>query len=170
MELFIERGFVETTVPQIAERAGLTTRTFFRHFADKREVLFSVEEQMTAPVAQLIADAPASMSAMRLIEYGLLTMAEAIEGQHPYLRQRESIIRSDAGLQERELQKHAVLARTIASGAAARGFPETEARLIADLSMSVLGIAMTQWLDEDEPRPLAQLVREGLDTARSIVT
>lgn len=60
VELFLEQGFAETTVPQITARAGLTTRTFFRHFADKREVLFAVEEEIPGLVARLVAEAPAS--------------------------------------------------------------------------------------------------------------
>jgi len=61
MELFTEQGFAETTVPQITARAGLTTRTFFRHFTDKREVLFAGEEELPVLVARLAAEAPSAL-------------------------------------------------------------------------------------------------------------
>jgi AcrR family transcriptional regulator len=75
VELFIDQGFAETTVPQITARAGLTTRTFFRHFADKRAVLFARDEELPALVARLAADAPASLSPMRVIAHALETVS-----------------------------------------------------------------------------------------------
>lgn len=167
--LFAEQGFAETTVPQITARAGLTTRTFFRHFADKREVLFGTEGQLEEPIARLVADAPASLSPMQLIDHGLSAMAETFEGQRAYFRLRRTVIQSDAGLQERELRKHAVLARAITIGLQQRGFSETAAMLIANLSLSVLGIAIAQWLEQDAGQPLADFIQATQDTLRSLV-
>lgn len=169
LELFAEQGFAETTVPQITARAGLTTRTFFRHFADKREVLFGVEGQINEPIARLVMDAPASLSPMQLVEYGLSAMAETFEGQHQYFVLRRAVIQSDASLRERELWKHAVLARTITTGLSRRGFSEMTATLIANLALSVLGVAMTRWLEHDGKRPLAQFIRDALDAVRALV-
>src|SRR5438128_1901480 len=102
LELFLERGFDQTTVPQITARAGLTTRTFFRHFADKREVLFAGEEVIPALVADLIAQAPAELAPLAVIRRGLATVATTIfEGRRDYLRQRRIVIDSDDGLRER---------------------------------------------------------------------
>ncbi len=85
VELFAEQGFAATTVPQIAARAGLTTRTFFRHFADKREVLFAGDEELPALVARLVADAPAALGPMLVIAHGLETIAATtFEGRLPH--------------------------------------------------------------------------------------
>src|ERR1700753_2882695 len=98
LELFTQQGFAATTVPEIAARAGLTTRTFFRHFADKREVLFGGAE-IPAFAARLIADAPPSLDPATLISGGLRTVAEnRFEGRREQLRETRAIIASDDGL------------------------------------------------------------------------
>src|SRR4051812_39788192 len=105
IELFAEQGFAATTVPEITARAGLTTRTFFRHFADKREVLFA-DEAAPASAAQLMAEAPAAAEPLATILQGLRTVAETqFEGRRDALRQRRAIVASDAGLRERDLHK-----------------------------------------------------------------
>src|ERR1700709_2477702 len=111
LELFLEQGFANTTVPQITARAGLTTRTFFRHFADKREVLFAGEDAVPAMVDRLMAQAPESLGPSALIRQGLdLVAAERFEGRLDYLRLRRGVVESDEGLRERELRKQSVLA------------------------------------------------------------
>src|SRR6516162_6467851 len=67
MVLYAEQGFERTTVAEIAARAGLTERTFFRHFADKREVLFYGMERLRGLLARAVADAPASAAPMELV-------------------------------------------------------------------------------------------------------
>ena len=167
IELFIEQGFAETTVPQITARAGLTTRTFFRHFADKREVLFTVEEEFPALVSGLMADAPASLSPMALIVQGLEIIAVTrFEGQREYLRTRRSVIRSDEGLRERELRKLSVLSEAIILGFLNRGVDELTSTLAAQIAVTVFGVAIDRWLDQDEEQPLSDLVHDTLRTLR----
>src|ERR1700742_5176667 len=76
MELFDERGFEDTTVADIAERAGLTKRTFFRYFGDKREVLFSGSAQLQAKFVEAIAAAPAEAAPLDAVAAGLDAMAD----------------------------------------------------------------------------------------------
>ncbi len=169
IELFIEQGFAETTVPQITARAGLTTRTFFRHFADKREVLFTVEEEFPALVSGLMADAPASLSPMALIAQGLEIIAVTrFEGQREYLRTRRLVIRSDEGLRERELRKLSVLSEAIILGFLNRGVDELTSTLAAQIAVTVFGVAIDRWLDQDEEQPLSDLVHDTLRTLRSV--
>src|ERR1700753_1650230 len=105
MELFDERGFEATTVSDIAERAGLTKRTFFRYFGDKREVLFSGAEALEAEFVAAIAAAPADAAPLDAIAAGLDAMADlfATIGERP--RKRQAIINANPDLQERELIK-----------------------------------------------------------------
>jgi len=169
VELFLEQGFAATTVPQIAARAGLTTRTFFRHFADKREVLFAGDEELPALVARLATDAPAALGPLPAIAYALETVAATtFEGRRAYLRARRAVIQADTGLRERELRKLAVLADAIGRGFRARGVDELTALLAAQLAVTVFGVTIDRWLDQDGERPLSALARDTLRALRAV--
>jgi AcrR family transcriptional regulator len=169
LELFLEQGFGQTSVPQITARAGLTTRTFFRHFADKREVLFAGEEEFPALVTRLVTDAPAELSPMALIAYGLRTMAvTAFEGRRENLRTRRAVVGSDDGLQERELRKLAALSEAITEGFRSRGLDELTAVLAARIAVTAFNVAIGRWLDQDGDQPLADIVQDTLDALRSV--
>jgi len=171
LDLFTEQGFAETTVPQITARAGLTTRTFFRHFADKREVLFAVEEELPALVARLAADAPASLGPMMVIAYGLETVAATrFEGQIEYLRTRRAVIQSDEGLRERELRKLATLSEAISQGFRNRGVDELTSTLAAQIAVTAFSVAIGRWLDQDGEQPLSELVHDTLHALQSVTT
>ncbi len=169
VELFTERGFAETTVPQITARAGLTTRTFFRHFADKREVLFAGDEELPALVARLVADAPDALTPMQVIARGLEAVTAArFEGQLAYLRARRAIVRADEGLRERELRKLATLSEAIGQAFRERGLDELTAILAARLAVTVFNVTIDRWLDQAEERPLSELARDTLRALRAV--
>jgi len=169
VELFVEQGFAATTVPQIAARAGLTTRTFFRHFADKREVLFAGDEELPALVARLVADAPAALDPLPVIAYGLEAVtATWSEDQRAYLRTRRAVIRADAGLRERELRKLAILSDALDRGFRERGVDALAATLAARLAVAVFGVTLDRWLDQDGERPPAELARDTLRALRAV--
>jgi AcrR family transcriptional regulator len=158
LELFAEQGFAATTVPEITARAGLTTRTFFRYFADKREVIFGGAE-ITDLATRLIADAPASLDPVTLVFGGLQTVAETrFEGRREELRQRVAIIRSDEGLRERELRKRANLGEAIRAGFVRRGVAAVTAALLAEITMTLLYVALDEWLDRDDDRTLFEII------------
>ena len=170
LELFVEVGFAGATVPQITARAGLTTRTFFRHFPDKREVLFAAEQELPGLVARLMAEAPTSLTPMQLVERGLLTVAATrFEGELAYLRTRRAVIRADESLQERELRKAAVLAEAIRREFVDRGVDQITAVLTAQVAVAVLNASVDRWLDQDGGRPLPELVQETLRAMRSLI-
>ncbi len=169
LELFVEQGFAATTIPQITDRAGLTTRTFFRHFTDKREVLFGAEDDLPAVVDAQMQQAPAGMNPIQMIEIGLRQVAnDRFDGLHEYLRTRRSIIRSDSGLRERELRKSLVLADAASAGFRSRGLDDLTATLSAHISVTAFDIAIDRWLDQDEPPALADIVTETLAALRAI--
>jgi AcrR family transcriptional regulator len=164
MELFAEQGFAATTVPQITARAGLTTRTFFRHFADKREVIFGGDE-IPEFAARLMAQAPASLDPMTLIVTGLRTVAETrFEGQRAEVRQQRDIIRSDEGLRERDLRKRAALSAVIRDSFISRGVDTRTAALLAETSVTLLHVALDEWLDSDDDRTLFEIISAGLQS------
>jgi AcrR family transcriptional regulator len=167
LELFAERGFAETTVPEITARAGLTTRTFFRHFADKREVLFADDAEVPATIAGMMAGAPASVEPMTLILEGLRTLAEnRFEGRKAVLVARRGLVRTDEGLQERELRKRAAMAEAIREGFVARGLPAIRAALLAETCVTVISLSITVWLDGDD-RPLYDIIRANYEALRA---
>ena len=162
LELFAEQGFAATTVPEITARAGLTTRTFFRHFADKREVLFGGPE-VPALAAGMITDAPASLDPVTLIFGGLQTVAETrFAGRREELRERRAIIRSDDGLRERDRRKRGEVSEAIRTGLAGRGVPATTAALLGEITVTLLYVALDEWLDTDDDRTLFEVIFETL--------
>lgn len=169
LELFAEQGFAETTVPQITARAGLTTRTFFRHFADKREVLFAGEDGIPALVAGFLADAPPALAPMEVVTHGLRTvMAPLFEGRLDHLRTRRAVMAADEGLRERELRKLADLSDVIGRELRRRGTDEVTATLTAALAVTVFTVSLTRWLDRGGEQDLAEVVDETLAALRSI--
>lgn len=167
LDLFAQQGFAATTVPEITARAGLTTRTFFRHFADKREVLFGGAE-IPGLATRLIADAPASADPVTLVFGGLQTVAETrFEGRRAELRERRAIIRSDEGLRERDLRKRADLGQAIRAGFARRGVAPATAALLGEITVTVLYVALEEWLGRDDDRTLFELMVETLGSLQA---
>src|SRR6478672_8814183 len=121
LELFTARGYEHTTVAEIAERAGLTERTFFRHFADKREVLFWGQDALIELVTKRIADAPDAASPIDMVRGGLQAVGEMLADRHEHARRRQAVITANPRLQERELIKLASLAAAMAEGLQRRG-------------------------------------------------
>ncbi|WP_213013709.1 TetR/AcrR family transcriptional regulator [Paractinoplanes toevensis] len=167
IELFQEQGFAATTVPQITARAGLTTRTFHRHFADKREVLFA-EADAADMATHLIADAPPDLPPIALITEGLrIVVATRFEGRREELRVRREIVRSDAGLRERNLHKWDAMSGAIRAGFTARGVEPMRAALLADTAVSLLRVSFDEWLDRDDECELYEIVRTALTALRT---
>ncbi|MCX7521384.1 TetR family transcriptional regulator [Microbacterium sp. STN6] len=172
LELFTEQGFAETTVPQITERAGLTTRTFFRYFADKREVLFSGEDDMREQFAEIVRSAPRGLSLMELVEHCLVEAATAIfEPRFAVMRSWRSVVATDDGLRERELRKQQLASESAVEVLRERGLDEPTAEMIARLASLVLQTALSGWVAQaTEQKHLATFVRESLVQLRSIVS
>jgi AcrR family transcriptional regulator len=167
LELFAEQGFAATTVPQITARAGLTTRTFFRHFADKREVIFGGDE-IPELAARLVADAPQWLDPVTMIIEGLKIVAETrFEGRREEIRQLRAIIRSDEGLRERDLRKRAAVCDAVRPAFVRRGLPDAAATLLAEMSMALLYVAIDEWLDQDGDRRLAEIIPGTLTLLRA---
>lgn len=167
LELYSERGFEQTTVAEIAERAGLTERTFFRHFTDKREVLFFGAGALQELLVSTVVDAPASAGPMDAVAAALDAAATAVfRERRPQARQRQRVIAADAGLRERELIKLASLAAALADGLRRRGVDEPAASLTAEAGVVVFKVAFGRWIDGEED--MSDLLRESLDELRTV--
>src|SRR5580700_6480294 len=124
LDLYVERGFEQTTVAEIARRAGLTQRTFFRHFADKREVLFAGAGALQEFMVSAVASAPDSAAPIDAVAAALEAAANLLQERREYSRHRMAVIAANPELQERELIKLASLASAIAAALRGRGVPE----------------------------------------------
>ncbi|MEV5497997.1 helix-turn-helix domain-containing protein [Nonomuraea fuscirosea] len=171
MELFAEQGFAATTVPEITARAGLTTRTFHRHFADKREVLFADDARLPDFVAVLMESFPPSAEPITLIVEGLrLLIEERFEGRKEALRARRDLVRSDDGLRERDLHKRAVMAEALRTGFLSRGIDPTRAALLAETGVTLMYVSVAEWLDREDDRKLHDVLLATLETMRAELT
>ena len=149
-ELFAEQGFAATTVPEITARAGLKTRTFFRHFADKREVFFAGDE-IPELARRLLASAPPEVDPVTLLEEGLRRVAaDRFDGRRREVRLRRDLIEGDPSLRERDARKRDDLVAVIRPGLVARGVDPLEAALLAELTVVVLHVALAAWLDQPD--------------------
>lgn len=156
LDLFVENGYEETTVAQIAERAGLNRATFFRHFAEKREVLFGGEDVL----AELFADAIcAASSAATPTECLRAAFAAADVAMTPQQRakaaQRVLVVAANSELQERGLLKHARIAGSMSAALRERGIDELSARLAAEIGMLAFTIAVERWMESDDAQPFS---------------
>jgi AcrR family transcriptional regulator len=170
LELFAERGFEQTTVADIAERAGLTERTFFRHFADKREVLFGGADALQGLLVGEVASAPDSAEPMEAVAAALQAAGALLQERREFAHTRQAIIVSSAELRERELIKLAALSAAIAGALRGRGVGEPAATLTGEIAMAAFRVAFERWIDADCERELQLLVRESLDELAAVVS
>ncbi|MEV7966462.1 TetR family transcriptional regulator [Sphaerisporangium sp. NPDC088356] len=170
MQLYVERGFEQTTVAEIAKRAGLTARTFFRYFADKREVLFAGSADLQEHLMRALEAAPNSASPMQVVSAVLDAAATALGQHREHSRQRHSVINTNAELRERELIKLASLSAALAEGLRRRGVPEPDASLTAETGIVVLRIAFERWVSEPHGADLSQTMRTTLDRLKTVTT
>ncbi|WP_298795942.1 TetR/AcrR family transcriptional regulator [uncultured Pseudonocardia sp.] len=168
MELFVERGYDQTTVAEIAGRAGLTERTFFRHFADKREVLFLGGEALQELVVKAIAAAPDDAAPIDAIATALDAVGAMFEGRRDGSRLRQNVIAAHPELQERELIKMAKLTAAMADTLRARGVPDPSASLAAEAGTAVFRIAFERWVGGATDGDLRELMRESLTELKSV--
>jgi AcrR family transcriptional regulator len=154
--LFIENGYDETTVAQIADRAGLNRATFFRHFADKREVLFGGEDVLARLFADAIraASPEATLTECLQAAFGAADVAMT-PLQQAKAAQRVVVVAANSELQERGLLKHARIARSITAALRERGADELTARLGAEVGMLAFAIAVERWMKADNGEPFS---------------
>ncbi len=167
LDLYSERGFEHTTVAEIAARAGLTDRTFFRHFADKREVLFGSAGYLQAFLVGKVAEAPESAAPMDAVMAALGAADELFPENRELARQRQRIIAANVEFQERELLKLASLSAALAAELRSRGTPDPAATLIAETGIALFKVAFERWIDETNQQDFAQLIRGALDELRT---
>ena len=170
LALYGERGFEQTTVAEIAARAGLTERTFFRHFADKREVLFAGSSSLQDLLVSTLASTPDSAAPIDAVAAAIEAAGALLQERREYARRRQAVIAANAELQERELIKLASLSAALADTLRRRGVDGSAATLAAEAGIAVFKVAFDRWHDETNERDFPQLIRESLAELRALTS
>jgi len=170
MELFQERGYVRTTVEEIAARAGLTERTFFRYFADKREVLFSGSKELEKGIVDGIESAPEEAGPLGAVAAAFEAAGAELQDRRDlhFVRARYALVTKHAEIQERELIKLASLALAVTKALHARGVSEPAASLAAEAGIAVFKIGFERWVNERKPQGLAAHIRAAVGTLKAL--
>jgi AcrR family transcriptional regulator len=169
MELYGERGFDNTTVEAIATRAGLTERTFFRYFADKREVLFGGAHELQEFLVAHVLEAPASLAPIEVIVRAYMAAGDDIfEARRDFAQARQAVIAASAELQERELVKLATLNAALADALRRRGTADPTASLAAESGGSAFRLGFERWVEDRAGKPMSTFIRESLDALKAV--
>jgi len=169
MELFEEQGFEDTTAVQIAKRARVTTRTFFRYFSDKQEVLFADEDMLRAALVQEFTQAADVTAPLQAVTQSLAGFNWDSLGSREVLRRREAMIASTPCLLERELSKQHQMADEFGSVLLQRGVDPGVAGLAAHVGVQVFRTAYRQWLDDGDGADLASASEAAMSLLATIV-
>jgi AcrR family transcriptional regulator len=163
LDLFVENGYEETTVAQIADRAGLNRATFFRHFADKREVLFGGEDVLSGLFADAIRAASPDATLIECLQ-AALAAAEVVMTPHrrATAARRVLVVAANSELQERGLLKHARIANSITAALRERGADELTARLGAEVGMLAFSVALGHWMEANDDGPFPPFAAAAL--------
>ena len=169
LELFALQGYGATTVDDIAARAGVSPRTFFRHFPDKEEVLFATDDDLLPVMTAAITQDAEPVAADALMGRVLGTLADRLEGDRSGLRQRQLIVDSDVALTGRELAKQAHWQPVIAAALVERGFTPRSADILAALGFALFRHTLHEWLAEDGGPTLRRRVDVALPGVRQVL-
>lgn len=173
VDLFSEQGYDDTTVTQIAERAGVTKSTFFRHFPDKRELLVAGQETLSRLLAEGIADAPAGATPLDAVAAGLERASDEMGPMNRELGPRlKAAVAASAELRERDALKTVGLAASMTDALRARGVPDASARLAAEMGVLAFGLGFDRWTagDRTDDDRLARHTAAALTELRAAAT
>ena len=168
VELFRERGYEAVTVAEIAARAGLTKRTFFNHFTDKREVLFAGAADLEAEVLRQLKDADSTASPFDVAIEALGRAGQTLSEFAPYTSLRRDLINSSAELRERDLMKAASLSAAIAAELETQGASSRVAAFAAQCAVAVFGVAYNHWADAPETNFTALITATAADLQKAV--
>jgi AcrR family transcriptional regulator len=169
LDLYEERGFDQVTAAEIAARAGVTERTFYRHFADKREVLFDGEKTLRDLLVAGVADAPESLAPLAALQWSFRAVAPMLEGNRPFSVPLQRVVAATPALQERAQAKRATLTEALATALRDRGVSESTAALAAQVGMAVFSHVGVVWFHHPD-RNLDKLVCETFENLRGLAT
>ena len=171
LDLYLSQGYEQTTVADIAQSVGLTERTFFRHFADKREVLFDRQDQLQQAFLDGVAAVPDPASPMQMVAGALRTSASLFEDERRvWSRKRQAVVDANPALLERELLKLESLTTALGEALRGRAVGEPAAGLAARSGVAVFHVAFHAWIAPGETRSLSALAQDALAQLGALTT
>jgi AcrR family transcriptional regulator len=168
LDLYRKQGYEATTAAEIAAVAGVTERTFFRHFPDKRDVLFDGQTAFRAALAKAIADVPGTAAPLAVFRQASRAVVPTLEEIRPFAQPRWELVAATPALRERELANFALLQDVSAEALMARGVPERQATLAAQVGVAALGQAIRDWMP-DPAADFDSLLTEAFDDLSELV-
>jgi AcrR family transcriptional regulator len=169
LALYEEQGFEQTTVAEIAARAGLTERTFYRYFADKREVLFAGGPALTEVLIAAVEATPSGTAPIGVVAAAVEALGAALQPRREIARRRHGVIAAHPELQERELMKVASFGDALTAGLCARGVAAPSAKVLGETGMAVFKAAFERWTTQTKERDLVQVIRASFDELAAAV-
>ncbi|QIG45485.1 TetR family transcriptional regulator [Nocardioides anomalus] len=169
LDLYVDQGYEQTTVAEIAERAGVTARTFFRHYADKREVLFAGSDVLVARMVEATVTAPADATPLDALGRALDVAAEMFGDGHDHSSRRQRVLHDNPELLERELAKMAMLASALAGALEQRGVAPAAAEMVAEAAITVFRVGFDRWATGPGTLSLQETLHEALAQLRTVV-
>jgi AcrR family transcriptional regulator len=167
LELYSEHGYEETTAAEIASKAGVTERTFFRHFSDKREVLFDGDTAFSEALATAVRNAPETLNPWDTLYFAFNTVKHVFVENRPFTEPRQHVIASSPALQERATAKTRALIAAVASALCERGLTAPQANLAAQMGMATLSHGVAAWF-KDGSIDLAEHIDRAFQEARDL--
>ena len=167
LELYGERGYEETTAAEIAAKAGVTERTFFRHFPDKREVLFDGDATFSEALMSAVRDAPAALGPWDTLFLAFRSVKHLFVENRPFAEPRQRVIARSPALQERAMAKTRSLIAGLSTALSERGTPTQQANLAAQMGMATLGHAVAAWF-ADGSSDLGEQIIMAFDEVRDL--
>jgi AcrR family transcriptional regulator len=167
LDLYREYGYDSTTTAQIAERAGVTERTFFRHFADKREVLFDGEAVLRADLERGIADAADGLDPLAVLHSAIRTVLPLLRRNRSFAEPRQRVIAQTPALSERALTKEATLIRACGDALQHRGVSARQASIASQIAWAAFSRATFDWF-ADPSRELEDYLEQAFDDVRAL--
>ena len=168
LALFQERGYDATTTAEIAARAGVTERTFFRHFPDKREVLFDGEEAFRDALAEGVLAAPEDLGPIEALLWTFRSVEPLLQQNRAFSEPRRQVIAQTPALQERVLTKTAGLVGALSAALRRRGVDADLATLASHVGMAVFSHAANTWSDDPAAGAEAHLQRAYAELRRLV--
>ena len=172
LELFRDCGYEETTAAEIAAKAGVTERTFFRHFPDKREVLFDGDAAFTEAVTAAVRNAPGTLGPWDTLFFAFDSVKQTFVQNRPFTEPRQRVIARSPALQERATAKTRSLTAAVASALCERGLTVPQANLAAHMGMATLSHGVSAWFNDgsiDLGEHIVRAFQEARDLSSSNV-
>jgi AcrR family transcriptional regulator len=167
LSLFLEHGFQNVTVEQIASKAEIAPRTFFNHFSAKEECVVFPHQDFSEPVRELVAARPPREAPLLTVAVAFTELFDALDHyeiiRHT-IRLGGKLQRKEPALRAADSSFRRIWEDDVTTALMRRGTPELQARIFAIAGIGALKASMLDWAGRSDDTPMATAAREGFAT------